>query len=172
MNDGSTNVWAFRWTNGLKFGFEWHRDPASIVTLMQDITGLVGTVIVRVMLIGVVNGEDWDIRKQLETVTGIGRDPAREPDVTPVVFRKWKDSGDIIALLPEYQNGYNSLPYDRDKVMSYMHVGQHSEASYSGVISQTVRAIHPEYDPLYDELKQIGYKGLRVHTRRPRRKEL
>lgn len=90
-----------------------------------------------------------------------------ETNQTPVVFRKWK-KGDIIALLPEYSNGYNNRPYFRDTVMSYEHVGQHGEASYSGVISRTKLATPDEYADLLKELGQIGYENIRVYKRRPK----
>lgn len=82
-----------------------------------------------------------------------------------VVFRKYKE-GDIIALFPEYYNGYNNRLYNRDLVMSYMHIGQHSEASYSGVVATTVPAIQAEYNDLLQELISIGYE-LEVRKRRP-----
>ena len=43
-------------------------------------------------------------------------------DKVKVIFRKDKE-GNIIAFLPE-------LRVNRGNIMSYMHIGQHSEASY------------------------------------------
>lgn len=75
---------------------------------------------------------------------------------TKVVFRKYKD-GDIIALFPEQTNRNNYM------IGSYMHVGQHSDADYNGVISQTVPAKESEYADLLSELKNIAdYKNLRI----------
>lgn len=76
---------------------------------------------------------------------------------TKVNFRKFKD-GDIIALFPEIQetNKY---------VDSYMHIGQHGNADYNGVIKNTTPATKEEYKPLLEELLYIGYKNLKVIKR-------
>lgn len=70
-----------------------------------------------------------------------------------VVFRKWKDSGDVIALFPE-------LPADSHGRFcdSYMHVGQHGGADYTGVVRQTVPATPDECAALSVELNRIGYR--------------
>ena len=49
-----------------------------------------------------------------------------------VVFRRWRDNGDVIALFPE-------LPADiyGDYCDAYEHVGQHGGADYHGVIQHT-----------------------------------
>lgn len=75
------------------------------------------------------------------------------PEITVVVFRKWRDRGDIIALFPE-------LPAtnDGDLCDSYQHVGQHGSAGYYGVIRATRRATPDEYASLYRELTRIGYR--------------
>ena len=68
-----------------------------------------------------------------------------------VVFRIYPD-GQVIALFPE----------ESDKrtggTMSYMHIGQHGDADYHGVIQQTKPATEAQYLPLFNELKSIGYK--------------
>lgn len=74
--------------------------------------------------------------------------------MTKVVFRKFKQGGDIIALFPEQVN--------RLMIGSYMHVGQHSDADYDGVIAATTPAKESEYAELLAELKTIGYDDLRV----------
>lgn len=64
-----------------------------------------------------------------------------------VTFRKFPD-GDIIALFPEMKTG--------KKISSYMHVGQHSEASPE--LLQDLEAATPEeYKDLEIELECIGY---------------
>lgn len=70
-----------------------------------------------------------------------------------VVFRKWRDSGDIIALFPE-------LPADLFGRFcdSYEHIGQHGGADYDGVVRHTVSATAAEAEPLAKELTQIGYQ--------------
>ena len=77
--------------------------------------------------------------------------------MTKVIFRKFKQGGDIIALFPEQVN--------RLTVASYMHVGQHSDADYFGVISATIPATESEYANLLAELKSIGYDDLQVMKR-------
>lgn len=74
-----------------------------------------------------------------------------ETDV--VVFRKWRDSGTIIALFPE-------LPADLFGRFcdSYEHVGQHGAADYYGVVRRTVPATAIEAEPLAKELTKIGYR--------------
>nr|DAX32125.1 MAG TPA: hypothetical protein [Caudoviricetes sp.] len=76
-----------------------------------------------------------------------------------VIFRKFKQGGDIIALFPEQGNKKNLM------VGSYMRVGQHSDADYIGVIAATTPAKESEYAELLAELKSIGYDDLQI-TRR------
>jgi hypothetical protein len=70
-----------------------------------------------------------------------------------VVFRRWRDSDNVIALfpvLPADLNGWHCV--------GYAHVGQHSTADYRAVIRQTVPASRKEYASLTAELKRIGYR--------------
>ena len=67
-------------------------------------------------------------------------------DKVKVIFRKDKE-GNIIAFLPE-------LRVNRGNIMSYMHIGQHGEASYQ-FYAETKRADESEYNSLLDELKRI-----------------
>lgn len=70
-----------------------------------------------------------------------------------VVLRRWRD-GDLIALMPEEP----ADEYGRT-ISSYMHVGQHGEAQYEHVISQTQPVLWwgPDELDFLDELKRIGY---------------
>jgi hypothetical protein len=68
-----------------------------------------------------------------------------------VIFRKWVDTGDVIALFP--YDAYSP----RGGCMSYMHVGQHGEADYNHCISATNPAKPEEYEALAKELTGIGY---------------
>lgn len=70
-----------------------------------------------------------------------------------VIFRKWRDGAGVIALMP-------ALPatVDGRYCTSYMHVGQHSAASYPGVIAATVPAEPEEYAPLLRELTSAPYR--------------
>jgi hypothetical protein len=70
-----------------------------------------------------------------------------------VVFRRWRDTGDVIALFPE-------LPADLsgDCCDAYEHVGQHGGADYHGVIQQTTPCSLNDAAALAQELRTIGYK--------------
>ena len=74
-----------------------------------------------------------------------------EADV--VVFRRWKDTGDVIALFPE-------LPADLggDCCDSYEHCGQHGGADYHGVVQHTEPCSPDEAADLVAELRTIGYR--------------
>lgn len=63
-----------------------------------------------------------------------------------VIFRKDKE-GNVIAFFPEAR-------VNRGNVMSYMHIGQHSEASY-GFYMETKNATKEEYSPLLQELTKV-----------------
>ena len=67
-------------------------------------------------------------------------------DKVKVIFRKDKE-GNIIAFLPE-------LRVNRGNIMSYMHIGQHSEASYEFYLT-TRKANKNEYTDLFAELCKI-----------------
>lgn len=83
--------------------------------------------------------------------------------MTKVVFRKFADDGEIIALFPEeIFAGYF--------VNSYMHVGQHGNADYNAMIRATKAATEKEYAELYKELQNIGYDDLKVIKRKPTKK--
>jgi hypothetical protein len=80
----------------------------------------------------------------------------KDKEITEVIFRKFRN-GEIIALFP-YLVGFRY-----GDCMSYMHVGQHSEASL-GLISgdnfndKTTLAKPDEYKDLQDELiNLVGY---------------
>lgn len=72
----------------------------------------------------------------------------------PVIFRKWKQDGSIIALFPTVaaDNRYNCL--------SYEHIGKHGAAN-ADLSPYTVPATKSEYMPLLNELKSIGYENLK-----------
>ena len=75
---------------------------------------------------------------------------------TKVKFRKWSEDGDVIALFPEldHESG-NANP---GNIMSYMHVGQHGEATETLLTTdELVDATPEEYADLLAELKMIGY---------------
>ena len=70
-----------------------------------------------------------------------------------IVFRRWKENGDIIALFPE-------LPADifGDFCDAYESIGQHGGADYFGVIQQTRPCSLNDAANLAAELTRIGYR--------------
>ena len=64
-----------------------------------------------------------------------------------VIFRKTNDN-EIIAFFPEIEASYGCI-------MSYMHIGQHGEASYDFYTCDTKMASESEYIDLFNELKLI-----------------
>lgn len=68
---------------------------------------------------------------------------------TKVIFRKFKN-GEIIALFPELKEG-------RGLILSYMHIGQHGDASPE-IVRDTKPATREQFTPLYNELTDIGYR--------------
>lgn len=71
---------------------------------------------------------------------------------TRVIFRKFPESGDIIALFPELPGDSNYFA----TFLSYQAIGQHGSAS-TGIIGVTTPATPEEFAPLLAELRQIGY---------------
>ena len=63
-----------------------------------------------------------------------------------VIFRK-ADNGEIIAFFPESSANFGNI-------LSYMHMGQHGEASYE-FYQSTKKADEEEYQALLKELKGI-----------------
>ena len=67
-------------------------------------------------------------------------------DKIKVIFRKDKYN-DVIAFFPEARVNYGNI-------MSYMHIGQHGEASYEFYLT-TCKANENEYTDLFAELRKI-----------------
>jgi hypothetical protein len=82
---------------------------------------------------------------------------------TVVVFRKFKDFGDIVALFPTEAADNNG------NCCSYQHAGQHGAADYRFCIRTSVAATSDEYAPLKRELESIGY-NLEIKKRFSRNK--
>ena len=76
----------------------------------------------------------------------------RDTEITKVVFRKFKQGGDILALFPE-------IPADMNgHCQSYQHIGQHGAADfYHCIHTLTVPAKPAEYADLKAELEGRGY---------------
>ena len=84
-----------------------------------------------------------------------------------VVFRRWGDTGDVIALFPEIPSDIFGFYCD-----SYEHVGQHGGADYYGVVRHTNPATPEESAALAAELQRIGYRLVPVRRASPRLHEL
>jgi len=85
----------------------------------------------------------------------------KDEEKTVVVFRKWKDNGDIIALFPNIEECHGCCG-------SYEHVGQHGAADYTHCIKGTRPATPNESQSLLKELRGLGY-NLEVRSKRVRK---
>ena len=81
---------------------------------------------------------------------------------TKVIFRKWKDTGDIIAIFPELPGDINPIT-----CLSYMTIGQHSACDPYYLIQDATKPVSPkEYLSLANELSRIGYELEIIHRNR------
>ena len=71
-----------------------------------------------------------------------------------VTFRKFTD-GDVIALFPKLLTGQDNQ--GNQFIMSYMHIGQHGDAS-DDLIDELSPETANEYSDLKTELTSIGYE--------------
>lgn len=70
----------------------------------------------------------------------------------PVIFRRWNDTGDLLALFPAEpvdSEGQHCLAYDQ--------LGQHIAADYEQVMQDTTPVSPPEYGRFAHELTLLGY---------------
>lgn len=74
-----------------------------------------------------------------------------------VIFRKWKDDGEILALFPELEGNWGLCT-------CFSHVGQHATAEYHYCLSLSKPATPEEYADLQKELEDIGY-NLKIRKR-------
>jgi hypothetical protein len=72
---------------------------------------------------------------------------------TLVIFRRWRVTGDIIALFPELPSESEGRFCD-----AYEHVGQHGGADYHGVVRATRPVSVDDAGDLIAELTRIGYR--------------
>jgi hypothetical protein len=82
----------------------------------------------------------------------------REITQNPVIFRVFKDSGEVIALFP-------TIPAGGVYIESYQHIGQHGPAQYHEIVPITRLAKAKEYRELKKELEKIGYRNLKICKR-------
>lgn len=81
-----------------------------------------------------------------------------------VLIRKWRESGSLIAILPDCEANYG-------RTMMYGRIGQHCEGDYAGVVAQSDPVLDwtdPQAVSLLSELKSLGYNP--VFTRRLHRR--
>lgn len=80
---------------------------------------------------------------------------------TKMIFRVFNaHPRDVIAFIPD-------ASANRGYVGSYMHVGQHSEADYHGLLSRTRPATKQDRAPLVRELRGI-YGPIRIIRKLPK----
>lgn len=65
-----------------------------------------------------------------------------------VIFRKDKETNDIIAFFPEHEAKMGCI-------ICYQHIGQHGEASLQYYYNHTIPAAETEYNELYQELETV-----------------
>ncbi len=88
----------------------------------------------------------------------------KDVKMTPVIFRKFKEDGQVIALFP-----YDLWSYYGSDVISYMHTGQHGGADYKLCLKNSIPARPDEYQDLLKELETLGY-NLKIMQRRYNKK--
>ena len=74
-----------------------------------------------------------------------------------ILFRKDRKTNEVVAFIPESTVNYGHI-------LSYMHIGQHSEASLQ-YYWETVKATEEEYKSLLKELKSIYDEALVIKKR-------
>jgi hypothetical protein len=72
----------------------------------------------------------------------------------PVLFRKWRKSGDVIALFPTVLADCSG----GGSVESYEHVGQHGGADFFGIMRESRPAKPKEYASLARELRAAPFR--------------
>jgi len=72
---------------------------------------------------------------------------------TLVIFRRWRDTGDIIALFPELPSDCQGWFCD-----AYERVRQHGGADFHGVVQATKPVAVDDATDLIEELTRIGYR--------------
>jgi hypothetical protein len=84
----------------------------------------------------------------------------QDKHITKVIFRRFKDNGDVIALFPELPA--NNNPYEDCE--SYMRVGQHGAACVTLGHASTLPVTLKEALPLFNELTSLGYNLKVIHS--------
>lgn len=84
----------------------------------------------------------------------------KDVKITPVIFRKFKEDNQVIALFP-----YKLFNIYGSEIISYMHTGQHGKADYNLCVTNSTPAGPDEYQDLLKELESLGY-NLKIMQRR------
>lgn len=101
-------------------------------------------------------------REACKRCSSASNDPCPTHDMTRVIFRAFKDTGEVIAFFVDIDEGHG-------RCASYMHVGQHSSGCYPN--DRTRPATEKEYASLQRELEGAPYNyNLRVITRYVRKR--
>lgn len=84
--------------------------------------------------------------------------------MTPVIFRLFKEDGELIAIFPTLPGGTPAT------CQSYMTVGQHADCNPYELIGAWHGPTIPvpkeeDYRELLDELKRLGYDDLKVYRK-------
>ena len=88
---------------------------------------------------------------------------------TKVIYRKFKDGEEIIAVFPEFS--YPGFTSKKGLVMDYMFVGQHGECEYNTIMKMTTIAFPKDYEVLKAQLEDLGY-DLEITTHKEYQKSL
>jgi hypothetical protein len=117
--------------------------------------------------------EDGEDESATPAVVRGQKKPVREATdkvETRVMFRVWRGTEDVIALLLDlnHESGDTTKP---GRVMAYEHVGQHGEADL-GIVADTRAATPAEYADLKKELEGRGYVLTVVQRNQPERKSV
>jgi hypothetical protein len=84
---------------------------------------------------------------------------------TKVIFRTWAD-GTVTAFFPEIPADVAGM-----SCLSYEHIGQHGGADYHFCTVKTKPSTFKEAQPLFEELKGIGYDMKIVYRETPADRE-
>ena len=86
-----------------------------------------------------------------------------------VIFRKFKTTGNIVAIFPEFN--CPKYTFQKDSVMCYTYIGQRDECNYKSIMKMTGIAKKGEYDILIAVLTDRGY-DLEIVTQKEYEKSL
>lgn len=77
-----------------------------------------------------------------------------EKEITHIVFRKFKTTGEIICLFP-----FKIVNKNFD-VLTLQENGEFGYADYNSVIDDSKNATDEELQPLFEKVREMGYKEI------------